>query len=404
MSSPSKIKLKMKDSNSNVVKSLERMSNGNFPRANNKNFKLFRTLTTCLMCVLIGICLTPALTQKQNKNVFIRHNQPANVSDVKETAAKGAKCSCKNSKNKSGDKKPKIKKSKKKPDPAPGGGDLRGVELLEDEVMSELHDFPYHSNKSGNSVSNVLNGNLISEEDDWFYYIDYNDSCFIYRTNLKSGETERVLDVACDEICVFKNKLYARCKEIDKCLMTYDFFKKQYSNNVAAGDRFISVGSGCIISCDDSNIYKSYDNDMGSFEKIIIYSGNITKCAMHNDSVYFIESGNLFLMDIDGENQKLLKENVQTFSIENSKIYYLSNNKLYSLDDDVLVSDISMNVINIYNGVVYFSNADDAGKLYSMNLDGAQIKKLSDFCAEKICVTPHKIAIKTESDQVILNL
>ncbi len=404
MGNPSKIKLKIKDSNSNVVKSLERMSNGNFPRANNKSFKLFSTLATCLMCVLIGICLTPALTQKQNKNVFIRHNQPANASDVKETAAKGAKCRCKNCKNKSGDKKPKTKKSRKKPDPALGGGGLGGVEPLEDRVMSELRSFPYRSNKSGNSVSNVLNGNFISEEDDWFFYIDCDDSCFVYRTNLKSGETERVLDVSCDEICVFKNKLYAKCKEIDKCLMTYDLSKKQCSNNVAAGDRFISVGSGFIISCDGSNIYKSYDHDMGSFEKAIIYSGNITKCAMHNDSVYFIESGNLFSMDIDGENQELLKENVQTFSVDNSKIYYLLNNKLYSLDDDVLVSNISMNVINIYNGVVYFSNADDAGKLYSMDLDGAQIKKLSDFRAEKICVTPHKIAIKAESSQIILDL
>ena len=403
MNNPSKIKLKTQDSNSNVVKSLERISNGNFPRADNRSFKLFSTLATCLMCVLIGVCLTPALTQKQNKNVFIRHNQPANASEVKETAAKDAKCRCKNCKNKSSDKKPKIKKSKKKTDPVPDGGGSGGVELLESEIMSELRDFPYHSNKFGNSVSNVLNGNLISEEDDWLYYIDYNDSCFVYRTNLKSGETERVLDVACDEICVFKNKLYAKCKEIDKCLMTYDFFKKQYSNNVSAGDRFISVGSGCIISCDNSNIYKSYDDDVGSSEEVI-YSGNITKCAMHNDSVYFIESGNLFSMDIDGENQKLLKKNVQTFSTDNSKIYYLSNKKLYSLDDDALMSDISMNVINIYNGAIYFSNADDGGKLYSMNLDGTQIKKLSDFCAEKICVTPHKIAIKTESGQIILDL
>ena len=403
MDNPSKIKLKIKDSNSNVVKSLERMSSGNFPRANNKSFKLFSTLATSLMCVLIGMCLTPALTQKQNKNVFIRHNQPANASEAKEKAAKGEKCGCKNCKNKSGEKKPKSKKSKKKPDPALDGGNLGKVELLESEIMSELRDFPYHSNKFGNSVSNVLNGNLISEEDDWFYYIDYNDSCFVYRTNLKSGETERVLDVACDEICVFKNKLYAKCKEIDKCLMTYDFFKKQYSNNVSAGDRFISVGSGCIISCDNSNIYKSYDDYMGSFEEVI-YSGNITKCAMHNDSVYFIDSGNLFSIDISGENQKLIKENVQTFSTDNSKIYYLSNNNLYSLDDDALMSDISMNVINIYNGTIYFSNADDGGKLYSMNLDGTQIKKLSDFCAEKICVTPHKIAIRTESRQIILDL
>ena len=63
-----------------------------------------------------------------------------------------------------------------------------------------------------------------------------------------------------------------------------------------------------------------------------------------------------------------------------------------------------MNVINIYNDAIYFGNADDSGKLYSMNLDGTQVKKLSDFYAEKICVTPHKIAIKTESGQIILNL
>ena len=400
MDNRSKIKLKTQGSNSNVINSLEKISNGNFPRANSKSFKLFSAFATCLMCVLIGICLTPALTQKHNRNVFIRHNQPANVSEAKGATAQNERCCCKNCKNRSCDKKPKTKKSRKKPKLKSAGGDSGGVWLAEDEIVPSLHSPPYHSNKFGNSVSNILNGNFISEEDDWFYYIDYNDSCFVYRTNLKSGETECVFDVPCCEICVFGNKLYAKCKEFDGCLMTFDFFKKQHGNDVPAGDFFISVSPECVISCDNFNIYKSYDNGMQT-PKTIIYSGDITMCAVHNASVYFIESGNLYIMGINGENPTLLKEDVQTFSADNSKIYYLSGNKLYSLDDDVLVSDISMSAINIYDGVVYFSNADDGKKLYSMNIDGAQVKKLSDFCAEKICITAHKIAIKTESGQVM---
>ena len=82
MNNKSKIELKSKNSNNNVIINLEKISNGNGPKINRGNFKNLNKFLMCVACVLIGICVTPTLIQKPNKNVFVKYDNPDSQSNL----------------------------------------------------------------------------------------------------------------------------------------------------------------------------------------------------------------------------------------------------------------------------------------------------------------------------------
>lgn len=406
MNNKSKIELKSQNSNNNVIINLEKISNGNGPKINHGNFKNLNKFLMCISCVLIGICITPTLAQNPNKNIFVKYDNDNSDAQSIRDKEKSVKNNSNNS-NKN-NKKPRYEKLKYK-NPKNKHKLNNYLKIAKPKTntifenqntnFDELDNSTYRNNIYGNSVSNVLNGNFLAEEDNWFYYIDYNDSNYVYRTNILSGTTELILDIPCKEINVLKGKLYAIFLNPNNKIIIYDIQTNQYKESTI-NQNCLNSSCSYTISCDENGIYKNFINDSNK-PRIEIYSGDIEKCALLNQTIYFIESNNLYSIDLDGNDNVLIKENVQHFAVTDSQIYYISDNQLYSIDEEDPLYDICLSAINIYNNTIYFSNENDNGKLYSINMITSEITKVSDEVAEKICVTEHKIAIITPENKIV---
>ena len=402
-----KIKLKNKNSNKNVINTLEKISTGNITKINCNNFKTLSNFLICAICVLVGICITPTLLQKHDKNIFVKYNNSDSQStNNKEKAVKSnpnnsnkhaksfnhKKSKSQHLKNKLNNAykiNNKIRKSKE-----------NGANKEQNTDINKTNDIEYQNNFYGNSISNVLNGNFLAEEDDSLFYINYNDSNYIYRIDILTGQTDLILNIPCREICILNGKLYAVSLDFNDELIIYDIQTNEYKKaNISK--RCLNINCDYIVSCDENGIYKSCMFDTSNLTKEI-HAGDINKCALYDEVIYFIEYDNLYSINLDGNNQTLIKENVQNFAISNSEIYYVSNNQLYSTNSDKPIYDISLSAINIYNNTLFFSNEDDGGKLYSINMLTSEIQKLSDDVAEQICVTDHKVAIITPECNIVL--
>lgn len=403
-----KIKLKNKNSNKNVINTLEKISTGNITKINYNNFKILNNFLICAVCVLIGICITPTLLQKHDKNIFVKYNSSdSQTTSNKEKAVKSSsKNSNKNTKS-SNRKKSKSKHSSNK-------NKLNNNHKINNKIhkskekatskeksldINETNDITYHNNFCGNSISNVLNGNFLAEENNVFFYINYSDSNYVYRTNILSGQTDLILDIPCNEICILNGKLYAISSNFSNELIIYDIQTNEYKKTNVS-EKCLNISCEYIISCDENGIYKSSISDASKIMKEI-YAGDIDTCVLYNQTIYFIEYDNLYSIDLDGNNKILISENVQNFTISNSEIYYVSNNQLYSTNSDNPIYDILLSSVNIYGNTLYFSNENDGGKLYSINMITSEIQKLSDYVAEQICVTEHKIAIITPECKMV---
>lgn len=406
MNNNAKIKLKNSNSNKNVINTLEKMSTGNVTKINYNSFKPLSNFLICAICVLIGICITPTLLQKHDKNVFVKYgNSDSQGTNSKDKTVKS------NFKNKNKNikeldhKKPKSKKLKSKLDNNHKVNNKihkskeNVTDNKQDINMSETNRSTYQGNFYGNSMSNVLNGNFLAEENNSIFYIDYNDSNYVYRIDIFTGQTDLILDIPCKEICILNGKLYAISSYFGNELIIYDIQTNEYKKT-NVGEKCLSLSCEYIIFCDKNGIYKNSMLDESKLTKEI-YSGDINTCALYDQTIYFIEHNNLYSIDLDGNNKILIKENVQTFAINNSQIYYVSNNQLYSTNSDEPIYDVLLSSINIYNNTIYFSNENDGGKLYSINITTSEIQKLSDDIAEQICVTEHKIAIITPECKIV---
>lgn len=404
MNNKSKIELKSKNSNNNVIINLEKISNGNGPKINYGNFQNLNKFLMCVACVLIGICVTPTLTQTPNKNVFVKYDNPdsQNTNDKEKTVKNNSHNSNKKSKEPKHEKlKHKKPKNKHKLNESLKVNQPKTSNIFENKNtnFNKIYDSTYQNNIYGNSVSNVLNGNFLAEEDNWFYYIDYADSNYVYRTNILNQTTELILSIPCKEINILKGKLYAISVNPNNKLIVYDIQTNDY-NEISVNENCLNSSDDYIISCDENGIYKNFIDDINK-TRTKIYDGDVEKCTLYNEIIYFIESNNLYSIDLDGNNKILIKENVQNFAITDSQIYYITNNQLYSLDDEESLYNIYLNAVNIYNDTIYFRNENDDGKLYSINMTTSEITKLSNEIAEKICVTKHKIAIITPENKLV---
>ena len=70
---------------------------------------------------------------------------------------------------------------------------------------------------------------------------------------------------------------------------------------------------------------------------------------------------------------------------------YYNNNGLMRLSDQEQIAAVNTSYLNIVGDKIYYSNLDDARKIYSMNLDGSDNKALNDLRATYVTVVGDKI-------------
>jgi hypothetical protein len=110
--------------------------------------------------------------------------------------------------------------------------------------------------------------------------------------------------------------------------------------------------------------------------------------AMGNSSVNIVNTG---FAGIDTNNQWIYYEN----TADGNKLYKKSVNGV----QDQVVSDDSVNDINVVGDWIYYSNHSDNGKIYKVRTDGTQKQKVVDDMASDVTVIGDKIYYINNSDK-----
>jgi len=149
----------------------------------------------------------------------------------------------------------------------------------------------------------------------------------------------------------------------------------------------------------------------GKNEKVL--SQDVDSFSLDENWIYFSNSFNdeynLYKMDTNGENvTKLNDECSRCIILSGEYVYYTSHwedgEKLIRIKIDgtqrELVSVNQCQRINLHGNYIYYRNMSDSGNLYRMNLDGSDDVKLFDGYVSTINITDDFIAYARRVDGI----
>lgn len=114
----------------------------------------------------------------------------------------------------------------------------------------------------------------------------------------------------------------------------------------------------------------------------------------------------LYRTDLNGNQRKKLSASVLTFSVLGNQIYYSDckdDGALYSMDlngkNIVKISDDYAKCINPYNEWIYYNAFNEDGKLYKIKVDGSEKTLVSSFECWNVNIYNDKIYYRNQSDK-----
>lgn len=175
------------------------------------------------------------------------------------------------------------------------------------------------------------------------------------------------------------------------------------TNSGSEGNLQCNYLNGGIAATDGSWIYYQ-SNDLQSVYRMRLDGSDKTKLndqassgiGVIDGKVYYRTSSGIYRMDSDGGNQtNLFLGTTEDMNIVDGRIYFKSSDdalRLYSMTLDGtdirrenMLTDTYF--LNIWEGRIYWANNGDARRLYSANLDGSDATVLTTSTAETIRVT-----------------
>ncbi len=175
------------------------------------------------------------------------------------------------------------------------------------------------------------------------------------------------------------------------------------TNSGTEGNLQCNYLNGGIAASDGTWIYYQ-SNDAQSIYKMRLDGSEKTKLNDQPSSqiglidgvIYYRTASGIYSMDTNGGNStNVFMGTTEDMKIADGRIYFKSAEdklRLYSMAMDG--TDVKRENeleetyhLNLWDGRIYWSNNEDARKLYSANLDGSDMKILTTSSAEKLCVT-----------------
>lgn len=134
-----------------------------------------------------------------------------------------------------------------------------------------------------------------------------------------------------------------------------------------------------------SDVYEQglYVSDINfSNESKIIETGNMSDLVVHNDSIFYLNSGKLYRTDLDGKNETLIiDEYIEEYQMTNNYIYYKTDmgNKLYKIDIDgknekQIIAE-RVHDYDLIDDYIYFVGGSDMG-ISRMKNDGSKVESI----------------------------
>lgn len=237
----------------------------------------------------------------------------------------------------------------------------------------------------GNTMSNIKNGGYIVEDNNYVYYIDFNDNYSLHRYNLLNNEDIKLSDGNAMCVNVVDDWIYfctgypgniCRVKK-DSTFINTVTFKEYYK--VIVTDKYIFA-----LESKEDEEQKLYRINLNGSKKKLIFSNVGKYYDIYNNTIYF-SNGNdnymIYACDLDGNNiKKVISRSVGDINIFDNYMYYtdiesnyIFKNNLFGTDENVIYKGFSSNM-NLSNFGIVFNDKDT---MYIMGLNGENLTVLN---------------------------
>lgn len=230
--------------------------------------------------------------------------------------------------------------------------------------------FQNDENEVGNTIGNIYNGGLFSEQDGNIYFSNSNDNGCLYVTDTNLIDFKKIHDDKAVYINVDENYIYyirANNTRQDsyKNILLYNNTGIYRINQNGADIKSISYNPGAYLTLKGNTLYyQKYDVEKGLF--------------LHQNST-------------DGTHERLLIEDaVIPAMIIDDQLYYAGLSQNHNLNQFDLSSYNGQTFYEggflypiIHDGYLYYMNVEDDYKIYRMSFDGSE----PEIIVNKRCAT-----------------
>ena len=255
----------------------------------------------------------------------------------------------------------------------------------------------------GNTMGNLQNAGIVTNDENSIYYITTKDSQAILNRKSINGEQQVLLELD-NRLCFFLNAVSDFIYYTDSTDGTiYKIDTKGMQNeklcNIKAS--FLLVANGTVYALGgetDSNTGNLYAMNVDGSDIKVLSNDKIWKIFLYDNQIYYATVGefNLYKMDMNGDNKEFISQNIgimNWFYIYNDRIYYETqgggfaitirefdlNSKKDTLvyEDEIKGRMIPNGCINAADNIIYFQATGAPLAYICLNLDTAEVKTSS---------------------------
>lgn len=270
------------------------------------------------------------------------------------------------------------------------------------DLETVYHYAPY--GVLGNTSGNVINGSFMCKQGHVIYYINTEDGNKVYQMTEDGTNASCLSSYGVTTLNAVGGFLYAMEEGASGRMLQFDA-EGEADSKVLGTDQDIVINGDYIYSTDGNHIIKRSIYSGAGRE---IYDGeDIRALSIYGERIYFISKDAEGCLNSINLNGKDLREEssrpCDSYVAGEDGIYILSDQKVYGNGNwDSPVLDICADDINIFNGNLYFANANDNDCLYQISLENESMKKLSQNAVENICLVDGFIAYRCAQQHIYL--
>ncbi|MCL2643118.1 MAG: DUF5050 domain-containing protein [Candidatus Bathyarchaeota archaeon] len=238
--------------------------------------------------------------------------------------------------------------------------------------------------KQGNTNGNIHNNGYVLINGDWIYYTNFDNNNYLYKKRLDGNSKQELTKGHYSCQLNFVNNWIYYTKGVPGEVYKIDFNGKQ-------NKKIIDKKVGNLIVTNVFIFYRqSYDGDWGKLYKTDLegqnerlLANNIIEFSICDGWIYYSnrdDGASLYKMDLTGTNIAKLNDHYSLFiNVVGEYVYYADytdSQKLYRIKIDgtnksILSQEACWN-INIQNEYLYYRNQSQGGRIYRMKLDGSE--------------------------------
>ena len=157
----------------------------------------------------------------------------------------------------------------------------------EEAVLKKVQEAPEAEADTtiyGNTAGNILGGGLLLEDDDYYYLYHGYDNC-VYRTEKKTGVSDKIADGYCLQLNMVDGKIYANNAQ-DEVIVEINPESGETAETRKGSIEYLLSADGELYFTDISdNSLRKYS--LGSREETVLVDQAIVTPCIYKDAVYF---------------------------------------------------------------------------------------------------------------------